>query len=227
MHRGRGWRGARTRRDAAGSAVLDDLVGPERKTLKLPFTATEAQALIELADSECPAGAPECFNVPMSEGKRCGGCKNDGQCAGGGCTFPNPYVEKGSYCGGGGAGEGCETNAACLEAEAPYCTPFMSKGILKVRTCSACRTNADCGALAPNCEPTLDLAMHLRGEMSCVANGALANGATCKNPRLTRPAARASAPPRTTPSPARPASKKSPGRPGWRPGSTRRTDPKV
>ena len=84
--------------------------------------------------------------------------------------------------GGGGAGEGCETNAACEDLGAPYCTPFMSKGILKVRTCSACRTNADCGAQAPNCEPTLDLAMHLRGELSCVANGALANGATCKNP---------------------------------------------
>lgn len=141
-----------------------------------------------LVDSDCPAAAPECFNVPMSEGKRCGGCENDAQCAGGGCTFPNPYVAAGSYCGGGGAGEGCESNVACLDAAAPFCAPIMSKGILKVRTCGACRTNSDCGAQAPNCEPTLDLEIHLRGEMSCVANAALANGATCKSPGKASPA---------------------------------------
>jgi fibro-slime domain-containing protein len=81
-----------------------------------------------LADNECPAAAPECFNVPMSDGKRCGGCKNDAQCGGGGCTFPNPYVAAGSYCGGGGAGEGCESDTACLDATGPLLRPGAEQG---------------------------------------------------------------------------------------------------
>jgi hypothetical protein len=135
-----------------------------------------------LAAEECVDTAPHCSNVPLSAGLRCSGCEHDAHCVDGGCTFPNPYVAQGAYCSDGGASQGCETGAACKTLTHPWCAPVLSKGALKIRTCSACRTDADCPAGAPNCEPTLDLATHLRGELGCVATGSRANGALCSSP---------------------------------------------
>src|SRR4028119_1884567 len=61
------------------------------------------------------------------------------------------------------AAVGSERAAASLDPAARSCAAVMSRGVLKVRSCGACRTNSDCGAQASNCEQKLDPTTPLPG----------------------------------------------------------------
>ena len=135
--------------------------------------------------SGCGCASGKCFLVP-AVGGFCGECLGDADCAavGGGCTVPNPLAMPpvGSTCNMGEAGGGCQTDEICATDEAPFCGLLLEvPGILKVSTCGACATNADCIAAnekTPNCSPTYDVE-NFSGQYVCVESGSVPNNGGC------------------------------------------------
>ena len=78
----------------------------------------------------------------------CGECKVDADCAGGGCTIPNPIPghETGAFCNAGQPGGGCETTAVCQTGLSCALVQGWSGLGLVIRTCSECSSDGDCGA---------------------------------------------------------------------------------
>jgi len=128
--------------------------------------------------SGCGCASGACFVVPALGGF-CGECLVDADCPGGGCTIPNPVGGKGALCNEGGAGDGCQSDAACKDAAAPHCGEVLSvPGIIEVSTCGECATDADCTPQEPICTPVYDL-LDFTGQLVCKAKGSVPNNQGC------------------------------------------------
>lgn len=129
-------------------------------------------------DCGCESGF--CFNYVL--GATCGQCKVDADCPnGGGCSIPNPLQGTGSTCNMGGPGDGCNTSAVCQDPEHGTCGVIIDVApIITLATCGQCQVNADCAGHpgGPNCNPVVDV-MNFKGELLCVADGAIENDAAC------------------------------------------------
>ena len=127
----------------------------------------------------CGCDTEKCFVVPALGGF-CGECLGDADCAPGGCSVPNPIAGVGATCNMGGPGEGCETNAVCVDADNGICGTLLEvPGIIKVATCGQCTVDADCADPAlPNCTPTYDVP-NFKGKLDCVADGSVPNNLGC------------------------------------------------
>lgn len=144
-----------------------------------PIEPPPGAGLACVTPADCSAEAPFCFNIPLSDGRRCNECQRDRDCGPlSGCTYPNPYETSGAYCSLGGFGEGCETDAAC-GSDAPLCATTLRMGRLWLRNCSQCQTDADCPAATPLCEVDVFVDTHLRAGNRCVAASSLAAGEYC------------------------------------------------
>lgn len=130
-------------------------------------------------DCECFSGS--CYLVPLIGGS-CGECKVDADCPNGGCTLPNPYGMVGASCNNGEPGKGCETDEVCSDPDNAICgTILEAAGILAIKTCGECATDADCGGATPHCAPDLDVGM-FTGILSCKADAAVAQDGACQKP---------------------------------------------
>jgi hypothetical protein len=129
--------------------------------------------------SGCGCETGKCFVIPILGGL-CGECLGDEDCAGGGCTVPNPLGGLGSVCNKGEPGAGCQSDAVCQDPAAPLCKLVLSvPGIIDVATCSACRSNADCpDPNMHNCSPEYDLP-GFGGQYVCKADGSAQNNTGC------------------------------------------------
>lgn len=126
-------------------------------------------------DDECRSG--HCFVLGILGGV-CGECELDEDCAGGGCSLPDPFAEPpaGSTCNDGGSGDGCMSDAVCA-GELVCVQLFVLEGVLTTSTCGECHDDGDCSG-GTLCAPDLDPAT-FGGATHCVAPGSLANGHTC------------------------------------------------
>src|SRR5690606_14670194 len=96
------------------------------------------------------------------------------------CTAANPLDGTGARCNTGGPGDGCQSDSACNDPGAPHCVVVIEvPGIITTATCSACATNADCPAQAPNCSHDYDVS-GFTGQHSCKANASVANNSGCE-----------------------------------------------
>lgn len=129
--------------------------------------------------SGCGCDTGKCFVVPALGGF-CGECLSDADCSPGGCSVPNPIAGVGATCNMGGPGEGCESDAVCVDPANAICGTLLSvPGIITVSTCGQCKVNADCTDPAlPNCTPTYDV-LNFKGKLDCIADGALENNSGC------------------------------------------------
>lgn len=129
-------------------------------------------------ESGCGCASGKCFVIPLLGGF-CSECLVDSDCPAGGCTIPDPVGVTGAVCNKGGPGDGCETDAVCVDPKHSHCADIIDvTGVFTVSTCSACVSNADCSPAAPNCAPTFDIA-HFTGRNECVPNGSLAIDSGC------------------------------------------------
>ena len=125
------------------------------------------------ADDECMSGS--CYLVPFLGGY-CGECNEDADCMGGGCTPPNPYTEAGSVCNAGDPGDGCETTMVCEDGL--VCSTVLELlGLVTLKTCGECSTDADCGG-GLFCAPIADFA-EWGGQMQCIMPGTLPQDSYC------------------------------------------------
>lgn len=129
--------------------------------------------------SGCGCESTKCFTIPIVGGF-CGECLKDEDCAGGGCTVPNPFAMVGSTCNMGEPGAGCNTDAVCADKDNALCGTLLEvPGIFAVSTCGECKTADDCTDPAlPNCSPTYDV-MNVSGKFVCVADATVPNDTGC------------------------------------------------
>ena len=128
--------------------------------------------------SGCGCASDSYFVVPALGGF-CGECLNDADCAGGGCTIPNPIAGVGARCNLGQPGDSCESDAVCNNPAAPHCSEILVvPGIITTSTCGACDTDADCPAQTPHCTPDYEIA-DFSGEKFCRAPGSVPNNSGC------------------------------------------------
>lgn len=128
--------------------------------------------------SGCGCASGKCFVVPILGGF-CGECLGDADCSPGGCTVPDPINGIGSHCNKGEPGAGCESDAVCTDPGHPHCAPVLAvEGIIKVATCGACASNADCPPDADNCTPIYDI-QNFGGVFECLPDGSVPDGAGC------------------------------------------------
>ncbi|MBC8072870.1 MAG: hypothetical protein IAG13_31400 [Deltaproteobacteria bacterium] len=126
-------------------------------------------------DQQCASG--HCFVVGIFGGV-CGECVTDSDCAGGGCTPPNPLASPPtpSTCNDGGYGGGCMSDEAC--ADGLRCATVLEvPGVITASTCSECASDAECDA-GQLCAPDIAV-LGLTGVYRCVEAGTLANGQSC------------------------------------------------
>ncbi len=135
----------------------------------------------ELCMEDCECFSGSCYLVPLIGGS-CGECKVDADCPNGGCTLPNPYGMVGASCNMGEPGKGCETDEVCSDPDFALCgTILEAAGILAIKTCGECLTDADCGGDTPHCAPDLDVEM-FTGILTCKADGEVAQNGACQKP---------------------------------------------
>ncbi len=129
-----------------------------------------------MSDEACESG--NCFETPIIS--LCGECDEDADCAGGGCSIPNPLTMAPSVCNMGELGGGCETTDVCEEGLVCALILSVDAIMLTASTCSECETDADCDAVTPGslCSPTYNVA-DISGYKSCVMPGTVANGLGC------------------------------------------------
>jgi len=135
----------------------------------------------EICKESCECFSGSCFLVPLIGGS-CGECLNDSDCPDGGCTLPNPYGMVGASCNKGEPGKGCETDEVCSDPDNAICgTILEAAGILAIKTCGECATDADCGGATPHCAPDLDVGM-FTGILSCKADASVDQDGACQKP---------------------------------------------
>lgn len=128
--------------------------------------------------SGCGCDTGKCFVVPALGGF-CGECLVDADCAGGGCSVPNPIAGVGASCNMGEPGQGCMSDEVCADPMNATCgTLLQVPGIITVSTCGQCQVDADCPMDLPNCTPTYDVA-NFSGKLDCVADAAIDNNQGC------------------------------------------------
>ncbi|MCA9688960.1 MAG: hypothetical protein KC636_05080 [Myxococcales bacterium] len=129
-------------------------------------------------DRDC-AGDLKCYPNPTLGGV-CSECTSDLDCPQGGCTPPNPFEGTGAVCNDGGPGAGCESDAACSDADYPHCGVILeAAGLFSFATCGECSDDGDCPIDAPYCAPSLDNAFMVAGLNECVAAGSLQLHESC------------------------------------------------
>jgi hypothetical protein len=172
-----------------GTVSETGTTAPDEPTTTTATTVTTGSACQDMEDqpinspctdsSGCGCDTEKCFVVPALGGF-CGECLTDADCAPGGCSVPNPIAGVGATCNMGGPGEGCMSDAVCVDADNGICGTLLEvPGIITVATCGQCKVNADCTdpALA-NCTPTYDVP-NFKGKLDCVADGSIENNNGC------------------------------------------------
>ncbi|PCC72869.1 hypothetical protein SAMN02745121_01987 [Nannocystis exedens] len=172
-----------------GTASETGTTAPDEPTTTTATTATTAPACQDMEDqpinspctdsSGCGCDTEKCFVVPALGGF-CGECLTDADCSPGGCSVPNPIAGVGATCNMGGPGEGCMSDAVCVDADNGICGTLLEvPGIITVATCGQCKVNADCtDPAAANCTPTYDVP-NFKGKLDCVADGSVPNNLGC------------------------------------------------
>lgn len=188
--------GVPTGGETGGSIGGTDSSGAVEPTTTMDTTVTDGEVTVTPCNdpegqpinssctdpSGCGCDTEKCFVVPALGGF-CGECLTDEDCAavtGGGCSVPNPIAGIGATCNMGGAGEGCMSDAVCVDPANGTCGVLLQvPGIITVATCGQCQVNADCTdpALA-NCTPTY-IVEDFKGKLDCVADASVENNFGC------------------------------------------------
>ena len=128
-------------------------------------------------NDQCESGF--CFFVSLLGGV-CGECITEDDCDSGGCTPPNPLSDPPvpAACNDGGIGEGCNTDAVCMDDLT--CIEFINvPNILEISTCGECESDADCtDGTATECAPQVDVA-NFTGQQTCVEPNSVPAGQGC------------------------------------------------
>jgi hypothetical protein len=128
-----------------------------------------------MSNEECESGM--CFLAGILGGI-CSSCLTDEDCEWG-CGLPNPLATPptGAECTDGQLGEGCMSEAACMDPE-HFCALIIDvPGVLSASTCSECETTADCEA-GLVCNISVSIA-DISGQKTCVEPGSVPDGEFC------------------------------------------------
>ncbi|MCB9706988.1 MAG: hypothetical protein H6711_34425 [Myxococcales bacterium] len=126
-----------------------------------------------VSDGECMSG--HCYVITFLGGT-CGECFIDSDCAGGGCSPPNPFDGTPPMCNKGEAGGGCETSEVCMPG-LECATVVDLLGLIQISTCGECVTDAACDP-GDLCAPDVDLA-NFKGQNTCIPPGTMPQDAYC------------------------------------------------